>query len=68
MTYVVEPSSFGIGYSIFRLEVKDGNEVKTYVADVDSVDMAVTMLGGDNVTILCPAGHNTYSQLSRKAA
>ena len=54
MTYVVKPSTFGIGYSVFRLEAKDGQRVEIYVADVTSPAEAEALLGGDNVTILCP--------------
>lgn len=36
MTYVVEPSTFGVGYSIFRIKTKDGVDQKIYLIDVPS--------------------------------
>ena len=52
MTYVIEPSAFGVGYSIFRVEVIDGERVKRYIADVDSVVEARS---------LCPDAEDVYS-------
>ena len=53
MTYVIEPSTFGIGYSIFRLEVKDGKRIKRYLADAYSVAEAKALCPGAE-TIVSP--------------
>ena len=37
MTFIIEPSTFGIGYSIFRMKIVDGKEVKVYVAEARTV-------------------------------
>ena len=38
MTYIIEASTFGIGYSVFRLEHTAGKNVKRYITHVDSVE------------------------------
>lgn len=54
MTYVIEPSTFGIGYSIFRLEVKDGKRVKIYLADAPTISEARQLCPGA-AHIFCPS-------------
>jgi len=50
MTFTVEPSTFGIGYSIFRVKIvysrahPEGREVKVYVADVKTVAEAKALV------------------------
>ena len=58
MTYVIEPSSFGIGYSIFRLDDKGGDTIKTYIADAVSVKEAKTLCPGAT-SIVHPAEDNS---------
>ena len=59
MTYVITPSTFGIGYSIFRLEVEDGNEVRVYLTDANSVSEA-RMLCPGATEVICLADENEY--------
>lgn len=40
MTYKIEPSTFSIGYSIFRITIVDGKEFKVYIADAPTVEEA----------------------------
>jgi len=67
MTYVIEPSTFGIGYSIFLLKVVDGATVKTYVADVPTVEEGRTLCVGAT-EIICTAEESYRSQLKVNAA
>lgn len=63
MTYVIEPSTFGIGYSIFRVDTVDGKDVKVYIADVPTVAEA-GIYCPNAVEIICPAEARYQASLS----
>ena len=67
MTYVIEASSFGIGYSIFRMEMVDGQRIKRYIADVPTVAEG-KILCVNAVEIICPSEVKYRSQLSAVGA
>jgi len=54
MSYVVKPSTFGVGYSIFRLEVTEtGERVESYLGETPSVEVAKIMYPGAKIFV-CP--------------
>ena len=53
MAYVIKPSAFSHGYSIFRVEIVDGIRVERYIAD--ALSLAEAHLLCPNATfIACP--------------
>lgn len=46
MTYLIEASTFSGGYSIFRLEVIDGERVKRYLTDARTLAEARALCPG----------------------
>jgi len=54
MTYVIEPSAFGFGYSIFKIRDVDGNRIKHYLTDALNL-VEARALCPDAVSIVCYA-------------
>ena len=67
MTYVIEPSTFGIGYSIFRLDIINGKHVKAYLADVPTVAEGKALCV-NAIDIFSPEDPQSTTNLSEKAA
>lgn len=67
MAYIIKPSTFGVGYSIFRLEVKDGKRVEIYLADATSISEAKALCP-NATSVFCPSLERTeiakYSAVS----
>ncbi len=55
MTYIIKPSTFGVGYSIFRQEVDaKGQRIERYLTDATTLTEAKAMCP-DAAVLVCPA-------------